>query len=282
MIGRRQLLAGAAAAQFPSEWVCPMDKDVRSAKPGACPRCGMALVPGGSLPVEWPMRLSVEPAAWRAGQRVRMRFEVLDPRTGLRVRELQRIHERLFHLFLISGDLAWFAHEHPEPQPDGTFVYETVLPKRGFYRVAGDYCPEGGTPQMALETIVSLHAQQADFETPKLAPDLALKRAANLTVSLHTEPAVPLAGLSTRLHFDLSPAEGLEQYLGAWGHLIAASADLIDVIHTHPFIADGGPRMQFNVTFPRPGLYRVWAQFQRRGHVNTVAFTLPVRPLGRG
>jgi hypothetical protein len=286
MINRREWLLNAAGlamqapGEAPVEWVCPMDPDVRSPNPGACPRCKMALVAGIPTYVEWPMRLTVEPAAWKAGQRVRMRFEVLDPKTGRRAGRLLVVHERLFHLFLVSGDLSFFAHEHPEMQADGTFLFETVLPRRGFYRVAGDYYPEGGSPQMALETIVSLGAKQMDFQSPRLAADLKAKAGANLKVSLRTAPEEPIAGLKTMLFFDLAPGDGVEPYLGAWGHLIAASADLIDVIHTHPFIADGGPQMQFNVAFPRPGSYRVWAQFQRQGTVNTAAFTVPVKALG--
>jgi len=34
-----------AEASPASAWVCPMDADVRAQKPGACPRCGMALEP---------------------------------------------------------------------------------------------------------------------------------------------------------------------------------------------------------------------------------------------
>ena len=37
--------------------------------------------------------------------------------------------------------------------------------------------------------------------------------------------------------------------------------------------------MQFSVVFARPRVYRVWVQFQRKGVVNTVAFTLPVEQL---
>ena len=76
------------------------------------------------------------------------------------------------------------------------------------------------------------------------------------------------------LFFKLSPADGLEPYLGAAGHMLVASEDLIDMIHTHPAYA--GPE-QFNVIFPRPGIYRVWVQFKRLGVVNTAAFNLPVR-----
>lgn len=90
------------------------------------------------------------------------------------------------------------------------------------------------------------------------------------------EPEKPLAGFKTLMFFRLDTAEGLESYLGAWGHMLAASSDLIDMIHNHPFIADGGPNVQFNIIFPRPGVYRVWVQFQRKGVVNTVGFNVPV------
>jgi hypothetical protein len=77
----------------------------------------------------------------------------------------------------------------------------------------------------------------------------------------------------------LKPAEGLEPYLGVWGHLLAASEDLIDLMHEHPTIADGGPQVQFNLIFPRPAFYRIWVQFQRLGKVNTAMFTVPVLEL---
>jgi hypothetical protein len=37
--------------------------------------------------------------------------------------------------------------------------------------------------------------------------------------------------------------------------------------------------MQFNIFFPREAAYRVWIQFQRKGVVNTVVFTIPVTAL---
>ena len=55
--------------------------------------------------------------------------------------------------------------------------------------------------------------------------------------------------------------------------------DLIDMIHTHPFLADGGSEIQFNVIFPRAHTYRVWVQFQRSGVVNTAYFDVPVKEL---
>jgi len=81
------------------------------------------------------------------------------------------------------------------------------------------------------------------------------------------------------MFFHLDPAEGLEPYLGAWSHMLAASDDLIDMIHDHPVVADGGPQMQFNVIFPRARTYKLWVQFQRKGVVNTAEFNVPVSEL---
>jgi hypothetical protein len=61
--------------------------------------------------------------------------------------------------------------------------------------------------------------------------------------------------------------------------MLSVSEDLVDMIHAHPAIADGGPLIQMNVIFPRPGMYRVWIQVQRKGTVNTVSFTIPVQKL---
>ena len=93
---------------------------------------------------------------------------------------------------------------------------------------------------------------------------------------MQLEPEQPLAGLETRLHFNLDPAEGIERYLGAWAHMLVASGDLIDLIHIHPFLTDEQAHMQFNLIFPRTGVYRVWTQFQRLRTVNTTQFTVPV------
>ena len=53
----------------------------------------------------------------------------------------------------------------------------------------------------------------------------------------------PVAGRNTSMRFKITPGDELEKYLGAWGHMLAASDDLIDMMHTHPFIADGSPEI---------------------------------------
>ena len=260
----------------PLDYVCPMDRDVRSAQPGKCPRCGMTLVLGVPEPIEYPMQLTLTPRAPKPNQPVDLTFQVNDPKTGAPVRQFELVHEKLFHLFLVSQDLNFFLHDHPVMQTDGSFRYRASLPKAGMYRLLGDYYPTGATPQLTAKTLFVPGGRLADAH---LEPDLSAKHTGNMQVELTTDPPAPLAGFKTMLFFHLQPADGLEPYLGAWGHMLAASDDLIDLIHTHPFLADGGPQVQFNVIFPRARTYRLWVQFQRRGVVNTAAFTIPVSEL---
>lgn len=260
----------------PLDYVCPMDPDVRAAGPGKCPRCGMTLVLGIPDAIEYPMELALTPRVPRPGDHVDLTFRIRDPRKGTPVTKFETVHTKLFHLFIVSQDLAFFVHDHPVLEGPGTFRYGTTLPKPGMYRVLSDYYPTGGTPQLTVRTIF---LPGGHLQAATLAPDLAPKHTANLDVELVTEPPHPLAGYKTLLFFRLKPADDLEQYLGAWGHLLAASDDLIDLIHTHPFLANGGPQIQFNVIFPRARTYRLWVQFQRKGVVNTAVFTVPVQEL---
>ena len=262
-----------ARAQQPdgSVWVCPMDPDVRGHNPGTCPRCGMALKNGLPDQVEYHLDLKTDPSPIQAGKPTELRFLVEDPWKHRPVTNFQVVHERLFHMFLISADLKHFVHDHPVLGDGGLFTYRTSLPRPGLYRILGDFYPDGGTPQLIPKT---LYVAGGTMKMPALSKDYGSKQASNVGVSIHTVPDQPIAGQSTQIHFTLNPGAGLEKYLGAWGHMLAASDDLIDLVHTHPFIADGSPNIQFNITFARPRPYRVWVQFQRAGIVNTAHFDI--------
>jgi hypothetical protein len=264
-------------AEAPVEFVCPMHPDVRSSQPGLCPRCGMALVANLPDRIEYPLNLKLNPPSIRAGQELQLCFTVTDPKTGKQVTDFQVIHEKLYHLFIVSQDLNYFVHDHPEKGSDGVFCFNTTLPKPGMYRILSDFYPQGGTPQLIVKTIVLPGAPITPGAA--LKPEMTPKHSGNMQVSLTMQPLQPIAGMKTLMFFHLDPADGLEPYLGAWSHMLAASDDLVDITHDHPFIADGGPTMQFNMIFPRARVYRIWVQFQRKGKVNTAVFDVPVAEL---
>jgi hypothetical protein len=257
-------------------YVCPMDPDVRSNNPGNCARCGMKLVEGVPDPVEFHLDLTVTPRSPKPGQTANLKFVVHDPWKDRPVTNFIEVHEKLFHAFVVSQDLQFFIHDHPSFK-DGAFYYDLAFPKPGMYRVLGDFYPDGATPQLIAKTVEIAGTPAAKA---KLARDYSAKDDKNMRVELKTIPPQPIAGQKTQMYFQISPEDGLEKYLAAWGHMLVASDDLIDMLHQHPFIADGGPQIQFNVVFPRTRTYRVWVQFQRKGVVNTVHFDVPVKALG--
>ena len=50
------------------EFVCPMDKEVRSKLPGKCPICGMTLVANLPDPHEFPVRITTAPKIPKPGE----------------------------------------------------------------------------------------------------------------------------------------------------------------------------------------------------------------------
>jgi hypothetical protein len=255
---------------------CPMDPDIRSNKEGVCSRCGMKLRSGIPEPIEFPVELNLLPRVPHPGVKEQLEFTVRDPQNNRQIEHFEIVHEKLFHLFAISRDLKFFVHGHPTFGDDGKFRYDIDFPKSGMYRLLADFYPEGATPQLIAKTVIVPGEPQP---APVLSRDYEAKQTENLHVSLTTDPPQPIAGQKTMMFFKLEPGDGIEKYIGAWGHMLAASDDLIDMIHTHPFIADGGPDMQFNVYFPRERTYRIWVQFQRKGVVNTAQFDVPVQEL---
>jgi hypothetical protein len=271
---RRQFLgalgaAGLLQAQVPDPnaiFICPMDPDVRSHDPGTCPRCGMKMAAGLPEPAEYHLDITASPRVVRPEKPVSLTFAVTDPWKHRPVTKFQLVHEKLFHLFVVSEDLEFFLHDHPVFAPDGKFHYNNlVLPKAGMYRILGDFYPDAATPQLIAKTLL------VPGDAPSRMHGSDVRESENMTFS--TVPELPYAAMSTQLHFKLKSADGLQQYLGTWAHMLIASDDLVDMLHLHPFIADGGPDIQFTATLPRPDhTYRMWIQYQRNGVVNTERF----------
>jgi hypothetical protein len=253
-------------------YVCPMDPDVRAHGEGRCRRCGMALVAGIPDPIEFPLDLNVIPPVLTPGQPAVLQFVVHDPWKNRPVPQFNLVHEQLFHAFVVSEDLRFFQHGHPSLVADGVFQYAITPPGPGMYRVLSDFYPAGAMPQLTTGT----------FFVPGPPPQPAAFRrgdspqqGTNMHVALETIPGQPTAGNRTQLRFTIDAGKELQPYLGAWGHMLAASDDLIDMMHEHPFRTDGS-QVEFEIAFPRSRTYRVWVQFQSDQVVNTVHFDVPV------
>ena len=111
---------------------------------------------------------------------------------------------------------------------------------------------------------------------------------------MQIEPAKLIAGeeVDIPIHFEDEktgePVKDLQRYLGAFGHAMMLSEDMMEHVHAHPaemlegttITAGGGPDLVFHALFPKPGHYRIWLQFQRNGSLSTVPFTVRVLRAG--
>ena len=268
----------AEGAQF---W-CPMHPNERSDKAGACALCGMTLIamPAASF-ATYPVDFRVTPTTGG----VRLRLGVKHPKTNATVRKMAIVHERPMHLFVVGEGLDFFAHEHPVAQPDGVFMLDLALPRAGAYMAIAEFLPDGGSPQ----TFQQMFTTGSGFGRPAApAIDVQPKVVDGVRVSVDLTKVV--SGDSKPLTFSLAdaasgtPIADLEPYLGASGHLLLVPADLTEAIHGHPTpdlsavstdVAKG-PTVSFAPLVPRPGLYKLWLQFQRAGRVSTVAFVVAI------
>jgi Heavy metal binding domain len=306
----------ALILQTAPQYLCPMHPDIVSSEPGTCRKCGMALVVGTALDAaDYRLELTTTPAAVEAGRPARLRFEIFHPVTGAGVREFAVVHDRPYHLFVVSQDFTHFDHVHPEQGADGSFSIDLTLPRPGYYRLYSDFLPVGGGPQVIARSLVTARFDGDIVSSlAQLEPDRSLSKTVDRTlVELRIDPGELEAGRIVPLRFHLSdatsqaPVTDLERYLGAWGHALVLSEDGIEYIHAHPAeqLPDlettlkggatpdgatpggatpggatpsrGGPDITFEALFPKAGRYRIWLQFQREGRTSTASFTVAVR-----
>jgi hypothetical protein len=213
-------------------------------------------------------------------------LEVRNVETGRVVRDFAEMHERIFHLFVVSDDLADFDHVHPQPGTHGSLEVELTLRRAGRYQLLADFAPANATPQLLARTLYTAGGAGDPASNRKpLEPDTNPKAADGSIVELQLPGPGLIAGESQafRLHFrdekSGAPLTDLEPYLGAPAHLLVVSGDLVDGLHSHPaveFSSANGPDVVFEAVFPKPAVYRMWVQFQRHSRVALAAFTVPV------
>lgn len=269
------MIRSIAIVLLVAQFWCSMHPDERSETRGKCSICGMALVP---MPPAWfvtnPVDLRVTPTLAGA----RLRIAVKQPGRNTVVRKFSIVHERPMHLFVVGEGLDFFAHEHPVQQPDGVFMLDLALPRAGVYMAIAEFLPEGGTSQTFQQAFTTGSAFR---RAVNVAIDVSPKTVDGMRVSL--DDSKVRAGDTKPLTIRIddaatgAPITDLEPYLGASAHLLVVPADLTEAIHGHPTDDGRGPAIAFDPLVPRPGVYKLWVQFQRAGRVTTAAFVIEVK-----
>lgn len=249
-----------------------------------------------------------EPAQIVAGAPADLIFRIKD-KQGATVKDLQIVHEKPIHLIIVSTDLAEFYHIHPEVQADGSYKVTHTFPNGGAYKLYADFTPKDSA--QVVEQI-DLKVEGAARPNVELVVDSKLEKIVDgLKVSM--KPSAELvAGHQLTLDFQMydaasgKPVPDLENYLGELAHFVLISQDLKDYVHVHPMAkgesmdsmnmgeekphagaddhakaektqADNRSEVSAHTSFPRAGLYKIWAQFQRGGKVIAVPFVVSVK-----
>ena len=93
-----------------------------------------------------------------------MTFEVIDPVTRARDGNFEVVHEKLFHVSLVTRDLKFFAHEHRVLDTQASSISGRSFPGRVCTGCLTDYYPKGGTPQLSAKYLVRCGGGQRAFE----------------------------------------------------------------------------------------------------------------------
>lgn len=202
---------------------------------------------------------------------------------GKAIASFDTFQENLMHLIVVSDDLQFFNHIHPIYKGQGRFAIQANFPQPGNYTLFSDYKPAGKAEQ------VSVLKTQVPGNSPSV-PKIDLTRTktfgntkANLTFS---QPTLK-AGQEVTLMFDLKQAQNnqpipdLQPYLGEMGHLVivkqTSPLTRVDYIHAHAMKNTPPGQIHFMTSFPQPGNYKLWGQFNRNGKIVTTDFWVNVQ-----
>lgn len=260
-------------------FACPMHPDVQGHDGEKCSKCGMALEHMDEAPQagNFQMQLTTAPQTIEAAKPTTLAFTPKNKDNASAAVPLEVQHEKKIHLILVSEDLSWFNHIHPEYQADGSYSVTETFPNGGNYILYADYKPSGSTHQ--LEKInVEVKGKTVPAKTYTAIQNTATSD--NFSVTLKPDDGKFISNKA--IHFDgvftqngkTFDVNQLQNYLGAKGHMVAINTETKEYVHLHPEVE--GVILHFHTTFENAGTYRVWLQFMADGKLHTTDFFIKV------
>lgn len=218
-------------------------------------------------------------------------FSIVDDQ-GTTIKDFATVHEKIMHIIVIRKDLQEFQHVHPNfNQATGNFTLtDLTFPADGPYRIFADFTPM--TSQLGANgqrLPVTVHEDitvgtLANYQAQSVTDTSLTKTFKNYQITLTSSPTPIGAGESTTLTFALNqngrPVNDLEKYLGALGHAVVLREGDLEFLHTHAFdesVANQTGTVDFAVTFPSAGKYKIFGQFQHQGQVITTDYVITVQ-----
>lgn len=277
---------------------CPMncEKGKTYEKEGNCPVCGMKLehFDGVDNGLTYKMKFASNPSQVEVGTASMFSFTPIVVGKESDVVALDVQHEKKIHLIVVSNDLSYFEHIHPEYQPDGSYQInvldknkaytngaghnETRFAAGGDYLLFADYLPSGGSHQVEkiqlnvkgqTRPAITYNADKLTSTSDKFSVQLQVDGGKLVTgEQMHIAGKVMKDGKEVDVN-------SLENYLGAKAHMVVISLQDKEYLHVHPDVEGG--KFDLHTTFKKSGIHRGWIQFKTEGTVHTVDFTMIVK-----
>lgn len=258
-------------------FACPMHPEVTGKEGDTCPKCGMKLE-HSDAPADakgtYFMKYVSTPATVEPNKEVTLSFTPKKKDADAEQVALDIQHEKKIHLILVSDDLSWFNHIHPEFGSDGSYTVKTTFPAPGKYKAFADYKPTGGSAvvdKIDIEVAGSAPAAKT-FSGQKLSgsSDAYTFELQPQGGSLVTGTPLHIKGVVKKDGKEIN-ATSLDNYLGAKAHFVLISLNEKEYLHVHPEVEDG--KFDLHTTIEKPGTYRGWVQFNADGKIHTIDFT---------
>jgi hypothetical protein len=206
------------------------------------------------------------------GREFALRISLTDGNTGRPADDLVAHHDALAHLVVSSVDGQFFRHLHPVRTAPGELAVRLAVDRPGRYLVHAEFERVNSGSQLVT----------GSFEAA--GPDLGAAAVAAGDVRQ------AVAGQGLTIDFSAGGKADLQPWLGMAGHLVVRDQAGGFFGHVHEMgsmgtgrrvadetVATHDPRLRFTFTFPRPGRYFGWVQYQRDFTVSTVPIVIDVR-----
>lgn len=206
---------------------------------------------------------------------------------GKAIDKFDIFQEKLMHLIVVSDDLQFFDHLHPDRKGNGRFTVTANFPVAGSYTIFSDYKPTGQKEQVSIArtTVNGVIPASTNLDFGRI------KTVDGTKVVLSASESELQVGQEVTFTFNLTdansdrPIQDLQPYLGERGHLVilrqSQPLSKSDYIHAHALKNTPDGQVSFMTAFPKPGKYKLWGQFNRGGKIAIADFWVDVRDESR-
>lgn len=225
----------------------------------------------------------------KPNQQTEVVYKIKDDQ-GTILKHFDVVHEKIMHFIVIRKDLQYFQHIHPGfDKTTGQFFIPVTFAIDGEYRMFADFTPSSG--QMGpggekLPVTIYQDISVGDLAKYSLRPLGNIQRnktfdGYDIAMTSSSEPLTSQNDYS--ITFDImkngKPVTNLQKYLGALGHTVVLREGDLQFIHAHPMQhpdAKQTGKVNFMITFPEAGYYKLFSQFQHEGQIITSDFLVNV------